>query len=91
LTAKTTFDVAKTTLDGAIEQVSIAHAQLDSAEADLSKTTIFSPLTGTVSKLNSELGERVVGTAQMAGTEIMTVADLHNMEARVDIGEIDVP
>jgi HlyD family secretion protein len=91
LTAKTTFDVAKATLDGAIEQVGIAHAQLDSAEADLSKTTIYSPLTGTVSKLNSELGERVVGTAQMAGTEIMTVADLNNMEARVDIGEIDVP
>jgi len=91
LTAKTTFDVAKTTLDGAIEQVSIAQAQLQSAEADLSKTTIYSPLTGTVSKLNSELGERVVGTAQMAGTEIMTVADLNNMEARVDIGEIDVP
>jgi HlyD family secretion protein len=91
LTAKTTFDVAKTTLDGAVEQVSIAHAQLDSAEADLSKTTIYSPLTGTVSKLNSELGERVVGTAQMAGTEIMTVADLNIMEARVDIGEIDVP
>ena len=44
-----------------------------------------------MSKLNSELGERVVGTAQMAGTEIMTVADLNNMEARVDIGEIDVP
>jgi HlyD family secretion protein len=91
LTAKTTWDVAKTTLDGAIEQVSIARAQLDSAEADLAKTTIYSPLTGTVSKLNSELGERVVGTAQMAGTEIMTVADLNNMEARVDIGEIDVP
>ncbi len=91
LTAKTTYDVAKTTLDGAIEQVSIAHAQLDSSEADLSKTTIYSPLTGTVSKLNSQLGERVVGTAQMAGTEIMTVADLNVMEARVDIGEIDVP
>jgi HlyD family secretion protein len=91
LTAKTTLDVAKTTLDGAVEQVSIAQAQLQSAEADLSKTTIYSPSTGTVSKLNSELGERVVGTAQMAGTEIMTVADLNNMEARVDIGEIDVP
>ena len=91
LTAKTAFDVAKTTLDASVEQVSMAHAQVDTAEADLSKTTVYSPLTGTVSKLNSELGERVVGTAQMAGTEIMTVADLNNMEARVDIGEIDVP
>jgi HlyD family secretion protein len=91
LTAKTAYDVAKTTLDASIEQVSMAHAQVDTSEADLSKTTVYSPLTGTVSKLNSELGERVVGTAQMAGTEIMTVADLHVMEARVDIGEIDVP
>jgi HlyD family secretion protein len=91
LAAKTTYDVAKSTLDGAIEQISIAHAQLDSAKADLFKTTVYAPLTGTVSKLNSELGERVVGTGEMAGTEIMTVADLNNMEARVDIGEIDVP
>lgn len=91
LTAKTAYEVAETTLSGAVEQVSIAQAQLDSAEADLSKTAIYSPLTGTVSKLNSHLGERVVGTATMAGTEIMTVSDLTNMEARVDIGEIDVP
>jgi HlyD family secretion protein len=91
LTAKTSYDVAKSTLDGAVEQVSIARAQLDNAEADLSKTTVYSPLTGTISKLNSELGERVVGTGQMAGTEVMTVADLNTMEARIDIGEIDVP
>ena len=91
LTAKTSFDVAKTTLDGSIEQVSIAKAQLDNAEADLSKTTLYSPLTGTVSKLYCQLGERVVGAAQMAGTEVVTVADLNTMEARVDIGEIDVP
>jgi HlyD family secretion protein len=91
LTAKTSYDVAKSTLDGSIEQVSIAKAQLDNAEADLKKTTVNSPLTGTISKLNSQLGERVVGTGQMAGTEVMTVADLNTMEARIDIGEIDVP
>ncbi len=90
LTAKTTFDVAVATLAGAVEQVSMARASLQSAESDLSKTKIFSPLDGTVSRLNSEVGERVVGTAMMAGTEIMTVADLTEMEARVDIGEIDV-
>ncbi len=91
LTAKTTYDVAKTTLAASVEQVSIAQAQLDSSEADLSKTVIYSPLEGTISKLNSQLGERVVGTATMAGTEIMTIGNLTNMEARVDIGEIDVP
>ena len=91
LTAKNACDVAKSTLAGAIEQVSSARGQMESAGADLSKTIVFSPLTGTISKLNSQLGERVVGTAQMAGTEVMTLADLNEMEARVDIGEIDVP
>ena len=90
LTAKTTYDVAKAALDAAKEQVGMAKASLQSAESDLSKTIIFAPIDGTVSKLNSQLGERVVGTAMMAGTEIMTVADLNEMEARVDIGEVDV-
>jgi len=56
----------------------------------LSKTTIYSPTEGTVTKLKSQRGERVVGTAMMAGTEIMTIAQLDDMEARVEIGEIDV-
>lgn len=91
LTAKNAYDVAKSGLAGAIEQVSMAQAQLKSAEVDLSKTVIYSPLDGTVSKLNSQLGERVVGTATMAGTEIMDLANLTNMEAWVDVGEMDVP
>ena len=90
LTAKTTYDVAKTTLDGSLESVAMAKAALQTAAADLSKTTIYSPLDGTVSKLNSQLGERVVGTAMMAGMEMMTIADLNTMEARVDVGEVDV-
>jgi HlyD family secretion protein len=90
LTARTTYDVAKTTLAGSVESVAMALANLQTAAADLSKTTIYSPLDGTVSKLNSQLGERVVGTAMMAGTEIMTIADLNTMEARVDVGEVDV-
>jgi HlyD family secretion protein len=87
---KADFDVATAQLDSSDHQVEMARASLDSAEDSLSKTTIVSPLTGTVSKLNSELGERVVGTATMAGTEVMTIADLNEMEARVDIGEMDV-
>jgi HlyD family secretion protein len=90
LTAKTTFDVAKASLEGAAEQVGMAFASLHSSESDLSKTKIFSPLDGKITKLESEVGERVVGTAMMAGTEIMTVSDLTEMEARVDIGEVDV-
>jgi HlyD family secretion protein len=87
---KAAYDVADAQLTGAIHQVEMAHANLDSAEDSLTKTTIVSPLDGTISKLNSQLGERVLGTVQNMGTEIMTVSDLNEMEARVDIGEIDV-
>src|SRR2546423_1437406 len=84
------FDVAEAQLSSATHQVEMANANLASADESLSKTTIVSPLTGTITKLNSQLGERVLGTIQNIGTEIMTVADLNEMEARVDIGEIDV-
>ena len=84
------YDVAVAQLTNATHQVEMARASLDSADESLSKTTIFSPLTGTITKLNSQLAERVLGTVQNVGTEIMSVADLNEMEARVDIGEIDV-
>lgn len=87
---KTAFDVAKAQYDSAVHQVDVARASLDRAKEELAKTTIVAPLNGTISKLNSRLGERVVGTAMMTGTEIMIVSDLNEMEARVDIGEIDV-
>jgi HlyD family secretion protein len=86
----TAHEIAQQQLNQASHQIQVARAAMDRAEEELRKTEIYSPLTGTVSKLNSELGERVVGTAMMSGTEIMTVADLNRMEARVDIGEIDV-
>ncbi len=88
--AQTALAVAEASFASAKHQVDVAKATLDRAREELSKTTIYSPLTGTVSKLNSQLGERVVGTAMMTGTEVMTVADLNEMEARVDIGEVDV-
>jgi len=87
---KTAFDIAKAQLVGANHQIEMSKAQLARAEEDLSKTTIVSPLDGTISKLNSQVGERVVGTATMAGTDVMTIADLNEMEARVDVGEMDV-
>jgi HlyD family secretion protein len=68
----------------------VAQAAVDSATDSLEKTTIVAPLAGTISKLNSRLGERVLGTVQNVGTEIMTIADLNEMETRVDIGENDV-
>lgn len=90
LAVETAYDVARAQLQSAGHQVEMADASLKRADEDLAKTTIFAPLDGTVSRLNSQLGERVVGTAMMAGTEVMTIADLNEMEARVDIGEVDV-
>jgi HlyD family secretion protein len=87
---RTAFDVAKAQLDSAAHQVDVAKAAVDSAKDSLDKTTILAPLSGTISKLNSRLGERVLGTVQNVGTEIMTIADLNEMEARVDVGENDV-
>lgn len=88
--AKTAFEVAQASHESSIHQVAQAHAALARARDDLSKTTIAAPMDGTVTRLRSQQGERVVGTALMAGTEIMTIADLDAMEARVDIGEMDI-
>lgn len=88
--AQTARDVAKASHDSFAHQVDVAKAALARAEEELNKTTIASPIDGTISRLNSQLGERVVGTAMMTGTEVMVVADLSVMEARVEVGEMDV-
>lgn len=90
LEAQTSLDVALAQYEASVQQVAQARAAVDRAEDDLAKTTILAPMDGTVTQLKSERGERVVGTGMMAGTEIMTIANLSEMEARVDIGEIDV-
>lgn len=90
LEVKTTLDVTAAALESSTHQCEQAKAVLDRARDDLGKTTIVAPISGTVTRLRSQRGERVVGTAMMAGTEIMTIADLERMEARVEIGEIDV-
>ena len=89
-TAKNNKEVAAATEVSSRHQIEMARQSLKKAEEDLLKCTIYSPIDGTVSKLISEVGERVVGTGMMAGTEIMTVADLNEMEARVEVGEVDV-
>jgi HlyD family secretion protein len=87
---KTAYEVSKLQLETATHQVDQSKFGLDNATADLNKTTIYSPIDGTVVSLKSQLGERVLGTSFNMGTEIMTVADLNEMEARVDVGEMDV-
>jgi HlyD family secretion protein len=83
-------DVAKAQVESAEDQVDVAKAAVDNAQDLLNKTTIVSPLDGTITTLNSQLGERVLGTVQNAGTDIMIISDLSAMEARVDIGEMDI-
>ena len=82
--------VARAQLEGSRHQVDVAKANVDSAQDSLDKTTIMAPMDGTITKLNSQAGERVLGTVQNAGTDIMVISDLSAIEARVDIGESDI-
>ena len=81
---------ARQQIRAAQSTVNAAAASLDEARRTLDKTTIYAPVSGTVSKLNVKKGERVVGTTQMAGTEIMRIANLNNMEVRVNVNENDI-
>jgi HlyD family secretion protein len=88
--AMTARDSAKAALDAARFQIEQAEGALRQINEALSKTAIYAPTTGTVSSLTSQLGERVVGTSQFAGTEVMRIANLDAMEARVNVNENDV-
>ncbi|WP_303311565.1 efflux RND transporter periplasmic adaptor subunit [Hymenobacter sp. BT730] len=81
---------ARQSIRAAQSNVASAQASLEEARKNLNKTTIYAPVSGTVSKLNVERGERVVGTSQMAGTEIMRIANLNSMEVRVNVNENDI-
>lgn len=88
--AKTQYDVAKAGFDAAQYSVQSSEARLREAQEQLDKTALYAPMDGTVSKLDVELGERVVGTSQMQGTEMMRIARLDQMELEVDVNENDV-
>ncbi len=90
VTAQTTFDAAQSMYQSGLHSIEGAKASSSQARDQLSKTTIYSPLDGVVTVLNSKLGERVVATNQFAGTEVMRVADLNHMQAVVDVNENDV-
>ncbi len=95
--AETNFKVSTQDLESSKQSVKAseynvkgAKATVDESEENLRKTSIIAPMTGTVSLLSVELGERVVGTSQMAGTELLRIADLSIMEVRVDVNENDI-
>ncbi|HEY1793048.1 MAG TPA: efflux RND transporter periplasmic adaptor subunit [Opitutaceae bacterium] len=90
VTYKTAFDAAKAGRAAALAQVDEAEGLLKQAKDSLSKTSIYSPMDGTVSSRSSEVGERVQASTEFSGTEIMRVADLSKMEVRVNVNENDI-
>ena len=88
--AVSTYEVAKANKQSAYFQVQSASATVTEARDNLGRTTIYAPADGTISLLNIELGERVLGTQQMTGTEILRIANLNNMEVEVDVNENDI-
>lgn len=96
-TIKSAYEVAKAEVDAAKQSIAAADFGVKSAEAslaeskeNLNKTSIFAPVDGTISKLSVERGERVVGTEMMAGTEVLRLANLNEMEVSVDVSESDI-
>lgn len=95
--SKASYESAKADVQATAETVAAsdfnvnsAMASLKEAKDNLNKTSIYAPVSGTVSKLNVEQGERVVGTSQMAGTELLIIANLNEMEVSVDVNENDI-
>jgi HlyD family secretion protein len=88
--AQAKFDIDRRQVEAARYNVKSAEAALKEAVENLVKTTIYAPMDGIVSKLSVERGERVVGTTQMAGTEMLRIANLNEMEVLVDVNENDI-
>ncbi|NBD38971.1 MAG: efflux RND transporter periplasmic adaptor subunit [Verrucomicrobia bacterium] len=88
--AKTSLEVRRAAYESGQHEIERQEMQLKEARDKLAKASIFSPMNGTVIALNAEVGDRVVGTGQFEGTEIMRVADLTAMEVQVDVSEADI-
>ena len=89
-TALSQYQVAKEQIKAAEFNVKSASAALKEAQENLVKTTIYAPMSGIISKMSVERGERVVGTSQMAGTEMLRIANFKEMEVLVDVNENDI-
>lgn len=88
--AEASYKMAEADLNAAKYSVKSSEASLKEAEENLRKTSIYAPMSGTISTLLIEKGERVVGTEMMSGTELMRVADLSRMEVIVEVNENDI-
>jgi len=89
--AEANIKASKESARSAEYQVESAQASLDELQTNLVRTTIYAPTSGIISQLSVEQGERVVGTIQMTGTEMMRIANLNAMEVRVEVSENDIP
>lgn len=90
MVAQKDVEAAKANVQAAVYNVRGAEAAARDAAENLRKTTIFAPVSGIISLLKVEIGERVVGTSQMAGTEMMRIANMDDMEVRVNVNENDI-
>jgi HlyD family secretion protein len=88
--AKAEIEAAKQNVNSAEFMIKSSEASLKEANENLIKTTLYAPMTGTISMLNVEKGEKVVGTNLMSGTEMMRIANLDRMEVKVDVNENDI-
>ena len=89
-TQKQQVKASEQTVEASRYNVQSAEARLQEAKDNLRKTRIYAPINGTISKLSVEAGERVVGTRQMEGTELMRVADMNRMQMMVEVNENDI-
>ncbi|HRE51360.1 MAG TPA: efflux RND transporter periplasmic adaptor subunit [Flavitalea sp.] len=89
--AQASYNAAVQGIKGGQASVASAQANLEKANKDLSRTAVLAPMDGVISLLSVKKGERVVGNSMMAGTEMMRIADMSVLEARVDVGENDIP
>jgi len=89
-TSQNNYELAQLAVEASQYNVKSSEASLKEAQNNLNRTSIYAPISGTISRLNVEQGERVVGTAQMTGTELLRVADLNHMEVVVDVSENDI-
>lgn len=88
--SQTNYTTSLAEKEASVFSVMSAQATLDEADESLTKTSIYAPMTGTISSLSVELGERVVGTSMMSGTEMLRIANLHRMEVEVEVNENDI-
>ena len=89
-TSQNNYELAQLAVKASYHNVESSEAAVKEVQNNLNRTSIFAPISGTISRLNVEQGERVVGTAQMTGTELLRIADFNQMEVIVDVSENDI-